>query len=102
MVDDATALLMIAGMTAVTYATRIGGVMLMRLVPLTPRVEAFLRSLSSSVLVALVVPAVLRGDLAGYVAVAVSMVTMIAVRNAVGAMALGVAAAAVIRALVAL
>lgn len=102
MVDDVAALLMIAGMTAVTYATRIGGVMLMRLVPITPRVEAFLRHLSSSVLVALVVPAVLRGDLAGYVAVAVSMATMVALRNAVGAMALGVLAAAVIRALVAL
>ena len=53
-------------------------------------------------LVALVVPSVLRGDLAGYVAVAVSMATMVAIRNAVGAMALGVVAAAVIRALVAL
>lgn len=102
MVDDTTALLMIAGMTAVTYVTRIGGVMLMRLVPLTPRVEAFLRALSSSVLVALVVPAVLHGDVAGYVAVGVAMVAMLAIRNAVGAMALGVAAAAVVRALVSL
>lgn len=102
MVDDTTALLVIAGMTAVTYATRIGGILLMRLVPITPRVEAFLRHLSSSVLVALVVPAVLRGDVAGYVAVAVSMIAMFAIRNAVGAMALGVVAAAVLRQLIAL
>jgi uncharacterized membrane protein len=100
MVGDLTALLVIAGMTLVTYATRIGGVLLMGLVPITPRVEAFLRHLSSSVLVALVVPSVLRGDAAGYVAVATAMVAMIALRNAVGAMALGVAAAAVVRQLV--
>ena len=49
MVAEGTALAAIAGMALVTYATRVGGFLLMGLVPLTARVEAFLRNLSSSV-----------------------------------------------------
>ncbi|HSK38438.1 MAG TPA: AzlD domain-containing protein, partial [Arenibaculum sp.] len=61
MVDDATTLLAIGAMAGVTYLTRAGGLLVMGFVTLTPRIEAFLRSLSSSVLVALVVPAALNG-----------------------------------------
>ncbi len=91
------ALLAVAGMALVTYATRAGGILLMGWVPLTPRLEAFLRHLSSSVLVALVVPAALRGDAAAITAVALTAAVMVAARNLAGAMSAGVAGAALIR-----
>lgn len=97
MVGEGAALLAIAGMALVTYATRAGGVLLMGLVPITPRVEAFLRHLSSSVLVALVVPAALKGDPAALVAVAAAGLVMAVTRQMIAAMAAGVAGAALLR-----
>jgi uncharacterized membrane protein len=97
MVDERIALAAIVGMALVTYATRAGGVFLMGLVPITPRLESFLRSLSSSVLVALIVPAALKGDAASSAAVASAGLVMIATRSAIGAMIAGVAVAALWR-----
>lgn len=97
MVGEGAALLAIVGMALVTYATRAGGVLLMGLVPITPRVEAFLRHLSSSVLVALVVPAALKGDPAALVAVAAAGLVMAVTRQMIAAMAAGVAGAALLR-----
>lgn len=97
MVGESAALLAIVGMALITYATRAGGVLLMGLVPITPRVEAFLRHLSSSVLVALVVPAALKGDPAALVAVAAAGLVMAVTRQMIAAMAAGVAGAALLR-----
>lgn len=97
MVAESVALAAILGMALVTYATRAGGILLMGLIPVTPRVEAFLRHLSSSVLVALVAPAMAKGDPAAMAAVAVTLVVMFATRQLVAAMAAGVAAAALFR-----
>jgi uncharacterized membrane protein len=97
MIGEGTALLAILGMALVTYATRAGGVLLMGFVPITPRIEAFLRHLSSSVLVALVAPAALKGDAAAIPAVAVTVLVMAVTRQMVLAMAAGVAAAALLR-----
>ena len=95
--EGTAALLAILGMALVTYATRAGGVLLMGLVPVTPRVEAFLRHLSSSVLVALVVPAALKGGTAALLAVAVTLLVMAATRQMAVAMVAGVVAAALLR-----
>lgn len=97
MVAEGTALAAIVGMALVTYATRVGGILLMGLVPLTAWAEAFLRHLSSSVLVALVVPAALKGDAAGMVAVGVSLLVMRATGHLIAAMAAGVAGAGLLR-----
>lgn len=97
MVAEGMTLLAIVGMAVVTYATRVGGVLLMRLVPITPRVETFLRHLSSSVLVALVAPAALKGGPAAIVAVLVTLLVMATTRQMVAAMTAGVAAAALLR-----
>lgn len=94
MVDDLTAVLAIGAMAGVTYLTRAGGILLMGFVTLTPRVEAFLRSLSSSVLVALVVPAAVNGGGVATVALVVTVAVMLATRSALGAMLAGVAVAA--------
>ena len=98
MAGDGPVLVAILGMALVTYLTRAGGVLLMGIVPVKPRVEAFLRCLSSSVLVALVVPAVIESrDPATFVAVAVTVLVMAVSRQLVAAMLVGVVAAALLR-----
>lgn len=98
MAGDGSMLVAILGMALVTYVTRAGGVLLMRLVPVTPRVEVFLRYLSSSVLVGLVAPTVLASrDPAVWVAVAVAVLVMARTRHLVAAMLAGVVAAALVR-----
>ena len=98
MADDGPMLVAILGMALVTYLTRVGGALLMGVVPVTPQVEAFLRYLSSSVLVALVVPAVLEShDPATFVAVAVTVLVMAVSRQLVAAMLVGIVAAALLR-----
>jgi uncharacterized membrane protein len=90
----------ILAMGLVTYATRIGGILLMTRIPLLPRIEQFLRYLSGSVLVAVVVPPVIQTGPAAWLAVAVSLATMLKTRRALLALVLGMAAAAAYRALV--
>jgi len=98
-VSSSDALLVVALMAVVTLATRFGGIWLMGFMPLSAKVEAFLRYLAGSVFVALVVPAVARGGEAAMVAVGVSVAAMLVTRKAVLSMAIGVAAAALFRAL---
>ena len=88
--------LVILGMGAITFATRIGGVVMMRFVPLTPAIERFLRYLSSSVLVAVLAPAAYDGDLAARATLVSAALVMYFTRNALAAMAAGVAAAMVV------
>jgi uncharacterized membrane protein len=97
MVGETATLAAIVGMALVTYATRAGGILIMRFVPLTARTEAFLRHLSSSVLVAMVAPPLVAGDLAAPVAVSATLLAMLATRNIVAAMVAGVAGAALLR-----
>ncbi len=84
----------------VTYATRIGGILIMARLPVSPRIEAFLRYLSGSVLVALVVPPVIHGGPAAWLAVAVALAAMVKTRHALLSLVLGMATAAAYRALV--
>ena len=93
------ALLAIAGMTAVTYATRAGGLWLMDRLPFSPRAEAFLRYLSGSVLVALVVPAALQKGGPALAAVAAAAMLMLLTRRTLPALVLGVAVGAAWRAM---
>lgn len=84
----------------VTYATRIGGILIMARIPVSPRIEAFLRYLSGSVLVAVVVPPVIQTGAAAWLAVAVSLGAMLVSRHALLSLVLGMATAAGYRALV--
>ena len=97
--SNSDALIVVALMALVTLATRFGGIFFMSFMPLSTRVDAFLRYLAGSVFVALVVPAVARGGPAAIVAVSVSVVAVLVTRKALVSMALGVAAAALYRAL---
>ncbi|HXD45856.1 MAG TPA: AzlD domain-containing protein [Pseudolabrys sp.] len=90
--------LVIAAMAAVTYVTRIGGFVIMGYVPLTRRVRAFLQALPGAVVVAIVLPIVVKGGGPAALAVAVSLAVMAWRRNDLIAVICGVAAAALVRA----
>ncbi len=60
-------LLTILGMAAASYATRAGGLWLMRFARPSPRVEAWLDHLPGAVLVALVAPAITAAGVIGAV-----------------------------------
>lgn len=95
-VDVPTALVVMA---LVTFATRIGGFLVMIWIPLSARVQRFLEALSGSVLVALVLPMAIHGDLAGQLALLVAAITMLATRNSVAAIAAAMIAVVALRAL---
>lgn len=99
MMPELVALGTVLGMAVVTYATRAGGARLVSIVPLTRRLQVFLRHLASSVMVAIVVGGVARGDVASALAILASVGVMLTTKSAIGAMAAGVAVAATWRAL---
>ncbi len=94
---SAAAFALILLMAAVTYATRIAGVAAMSFVTVTPRIAVFLKALTSSVLVAIVVPAVIHGGRAGWIAVAVAAAIVFARLGVSVAIVGGIAAAAIAR-----
>ena len=91
--------LVIAAMTAVNYAIRTGGFILMGYVPLTPRVRAILNALPGAVVVAIVLPLMVQGGLPAWAAVIVSIALMAWRRSDLLAVVFGMAAAASIRAI---
>ena len=87
----------IAGMSVATYVCRAGGFWAMGLVPLTPRVTAWLESIPIAVLAAILAPAVARAsppEAAGFAAAVLAM--RVSGNDFVGAIS-GVAAVAVAR-----
>ncbi|MFW5834123.1 MAG: AzlD family protein [Pseudomonadota bacterium] len=88
------ALLAIVLMAVITAFTRVGGAWLMRLVPITPAVEGFLASLSSSVIVAIVATVLARDGLREVAAVAAAVALMWVLRSPALAMGAGVLTAA--------
>jgi uncharacterized membrane protein len=91
--------LLIAAMTAVNYAIRTGGFILMGYVPLTTRVRAILNALPGAVVMAIVLPLIVRGGAPAWAAILVSIALMAWRRNDLLAVVAGMAAAALIRAL---
>jgi len=92
--DGITGIVAVLLMAAATAMTRVGGVWIMSYVRITPRIEAFLKYMSVSVLISIVVPAARAAGPHVWLAVAVAAVVMVATRNAVGAMLTGTALAA--------
>ena len=97
MVSDGAAIAAIAVMVLVTFATRVGGVWLMSHFTITPRIAAFLRSMGSSVLIAVVVPATVAGPPRYWLAAGASVAVMVATRNALWSMIAGAVAAGLAR-----
>ncbi|PHQ26971.1 branched-chain amino acid transporter [Marinobacter guineae] len=90
-------LALIAIMTAVTLLTRFGGVFIMSFVRINPRIESFINTMASSVLIAIIVPMAVSGDAGALAALVVTAVTMLALRKPLPAIAAGIAAAGVVR-----
>jgi len=95
MVDEVPAAVAVLLLALVTLATRIAGVWVMSYVEITPRIEAFLKSMATSVLIAIVVPATVHASPRLWLAVGAAAAAMIATRSALGAMLIGTAVAAV-------
>jgi len=90
-------ILAVLAMAAVTFGTRVGGILIMGRVPFSARTEAFLRYLSGAVLVAVVVPPVIATGPAAWLAVAATLGAMLATRKPLLALVIGMATAAALR-----
>jgi uncharacterized membrane protein len=99
MTADVLAVVVCFGMAVVTYLTRAGGVFAMSFVPLTRRVQVFLRHMASSVIVAIVVGGAARGDSVANLALATSLAVMVATRQTSLALLVAMGVAAGVRAL---
>lgn len=92
--------LLIAIMAGVTLLTRFGGVFVMSFVKINPRIESFINTMASSVLIAIVVPMAVSGDAGALAALGATALTMLALQKPLPAIAAGIAAAGVVRYLV--
>jgi uncharacterized membrane protein len=98
-VDAVAASAAVLLLAAVTMATRVGGVWIMSYVRITPRVETFLKYMSVSVLISIVVPATWAAGPHVWLGVGTAVLVMVATRSALSAMLAGTALAAVARGL---
>ena len=70
---DPANLAAIVAMAVVTYATRIGGLWLLRFVKVTPRVQASLDALPVAVLTAVIAPSLVKGGTPDLIAAALTL-----------------------------
>ena len=94
MVDEVSAILLLM---LVAMATRIAGVWIMSYVKITPRVEAFLKYMSVSVLISIVAATTWSAGPRIWLGVGTAALVMVATRSAVGAMLAATALAALAR-----
>ena len=90
-------LAIIALMALVTLATRWGGVFIMSFVRINPRIESFINTMASSVLIAIIVPMAVSGDAGAMAALVTTAVIMLASRRVLPAIGGGILAAAMVR-----
>tara|TARA_R100001480_G_scaffold67927_3_gene79294 strand:+ start:3795 stop:4100 length:306 start_codon:yes stop_codon:yes gene_type:complete len=91
--------LIIACMALVTLLARFGGVFIMGLIPLNRRMEGFINGMAGSVLIAVLVPIALQADAGGRLALLATGALMLWLKQPMPAIALGIAVAALYRAL---
>jgi uncharacterized membrane protein len=91
--------LAIAAMAVATYLCRAAGVVLMSRVRLTPAVERALRALPGSIVVATVLPIVIKAGAAAILGLAAALVAMSFARNELLALLVGLLAVSAARAL---
>ena len=90
--------LVILAMTAVTYGCRASGALLMSRVQITPRVERALRALPGSIVVATVLPIAAQSGLPALAGLSASLTLMSFTRNELAALAGGLFAVILARA----
>lgn len=87
-------LILIGLMALVTLVTRFGGVWIMSFIPINRRVESFINAMSGSVLIAILVPVAVEGDLAARLALLATAAVMLATKRTMPAIAAGIVTAA--------
>lgn len=87
----------IAAMAVATYAMRAGGFLLMAHVPLTPRLRRMFYALPGSVVVAVVLPIVVREGPVAALAIGAAILMMLVRRNDLLAVVTGMLVAAAAR-----
>ena len=92
--DGINGLIVILLMGVVTLLARFGGVLVMSVVPINRRVESFINAMSGSVLIAILVPVAVEGDVAARMALLATAGVMLALRRPMPAIAAGIAVAA--------
>jgi uncharacterized membrane protein len=97
MVDAVAATSAVILLAVVTMATRVGGVWIMSDVTITPRIEAFLKYMSVSVLISIVVATSWAAGPRIWLGVGTAALAMVATRSPLGAMLAGTALAAFAR-----
>lgn len=90
-------LVLIGLMTLVTLVTRFGGVFAMSFVRISPRIESFINSMASSVLIAIIVPLAFSGDAGAIAALSTTAVIMLATKKPLPSIAAGIIAAGLVR-----
>lgn len=90
-------LALIAIMAVVTLVTRFGGVFVMSFVRISPRIESFINTMASSVLIAIIVPMAVSGDAGALAALVATAVSMLVLQKPLPAIAMGLLAAATLR-----
>lgn len=88
----------IAAMAVATYAMRAGGFWMMAHVPPSPRLRKMLNALPGSVIVATVLPIVVRDGLTAMLAIGAAVAAMLLTRRDILAVIVGIAVAAAARA----
>ena len=91
--------LAIGVMMVATYLCRAGGVMLMSRVRLTPPIERALRALPGSIVVATVLPIIIRAGLPAILGLAAALLVMSRTRQELSALIAGLVAVSIARAL---
>ena len=89
----------IVAMALATYATRFAGYWLMGHVPVTLRVRRMLETLPGAIVVATVAPLVAKAGAPGVIGIGVTLASMLLRRNEFLAVALGLAAISLARAM---
>lgn len=92
--DMGGGLLLIGLMAIVTLITRFGGVFVMSFIPIGPRVESFINAMSGSVLIAILVPIAVEGDVGARLALVATAAVMLVLKKPMPAIAAGIATAA--------
>ena len=97
MPNDPAVLLTIVAMALVTYLTRAGGFWLMRRTSPSPFLTACLNHLPGALLIAIIVPLLLKGGYAEWIAAGVTVLTMSSTGSLLLTLAAGVGAIWLIR-----
>ncbi|MCG9597487.1 AzlD domain-containing protein [Vibrio sp. Isolate25] len=92
-------LAIIAIMTVVTIITRWGGIYVMSYIPISQRVQQFIAAMSGSVLVAIIAPLFITGDIGAKVALLVTAIGTLVLKRPLLSITFGILLAALTRSL---